>query len=171
MLKTLLLAPLLASLLQSTLAENTGLIEQVRELAKDLKTQSSEIENIRNRIPVLQAGTLGADSTNNKGIWTLTTGGDQECNIRVDFHPPYNRPPVVILGLTMLDATTVAVDQTNQSTDTSSTNWLTVVTPHPIRVSIAPVDIAPDHFYAHITKWGSDTIINGVRLSWLAFEQ
>ena len=89
------------------------------------------------------------------GKWSVTTSstgytldensGDRSMTIDVSFAVPFDRKPEIIIGVTMLDATT----QTN------------------IRYNVSPMSVSRDGFTIEVATW-SESKIYGIGGYWIA---
>ena len=84
-------------------------------------------------------------STSNTGYTLDGNEGDRSMTIDVSFDVPFDEKPDIILGVTMMDATT----QTN------------------IRYSVSPMSISRDGFTIKVATW-SDSKIYGISGYWIA---
>jgi len=92
----------------------------------------------------VESGKWGVN-TSNTGYTLDENAGDRSMTIDVSFDVPFDEKPDIILGVTMMDATT----QTN------------------IRYSVSPMSISRDGFTIKIATW-SDSKVFGIGGYWIA---
>jgi len=92
----------------------------------------------------VESGKWGAN-TSNTGYTLDKNAGDRSMTIDVSFDVPFDEKPDIILGVTMMDATT----QTNT------------------RYSVSPMSISRDGFTIKVATW-SDSKVFGIGGYWIA---
>ena len=92
----------------------------------------------------VESGKWGV-STSKTGYTLDGNAGDRSMTIDVSFDVPFDEKPDIILGVTMMDATT----QTN------------------IRYSVSPMSVSRDGFTIKVATW-SDSKIYGISGYWIA---